>query len=217
MFHSSAHFELQHLNGGILRDFVFFIVEIIRLTRTNLNWVILQTIDKLPDKILLQIFSFLSHREICRLARTCRKWRMIAYDSRLWKFVSLRPDVSGLHVASLEALLALIRYSSKIGWNFHSEINLLHGSIFWWLLRRLLMWNFARILVGNLRIQVRVRSLASFGYFQLDIWSIVGHFSIEVWSFEAPDNQNDSFTNFKRSFFLPKFNPFFFVFHLLDC
>jgi len=66
------------------------------------------TIDKLPDKILLQVFSYLSHREICRLARTCRKWRMIAYDSRLWKAVSLRPEWSGLHVGSLEALLALI-------------------------------------------------------------------------------------------------------------
>nr|CAG4650062.1 EOG090X03ZI [Sida crystallina] len=66
------------------------------------------TIDKLPDKILLQIFANLSHREICRLARTCRKWRMMAYDSRLWKAVSLRPEYSGLHVGSLEALLALI-------------------------------------------------------------------------------------------------------------
>ncbi|EFX89789.1 hypothetical protein DAPPUDRAFT_94666 [Daphnia pulex] len=68
----------------------------------------LLTIDKLPDKVVLQIFSYLSHREICRLARTCRKWRMIAYDSRLWKCVSLRPEMSGLHVSSLEALLALI-------------------------------------------------------------------------------------------------------------
>nr|CAG4645448.1 EOG090X03ZI [Lynceus sp. MCZ IZ 141354] len=66
------------------------------------------TIDKLPDKVLLQVFSYLSHREICRLARTCRKWRMVAYDSRLWQVVSLRPDYSGLHVGSLEALLALI-------------------------------------------------------------------------------------------------------------
>ena len=73
-----------------------------------------QTIDKLPDKILLQVFSYLSHREICRLARTCRKWRMIAYDSRLWKAVSLRPEWSGLHVASLEALLALIRSVQSI-------------------------------------------------------------------------------------------------------
>ncbi|XP_046382820.1 F-box/LRR-repeat protein fbxl-1 isoform X1 [Ischnura elegans] len=66
------------------------------------------TIDKLPDKVLLSIFSYLTHREICRMARVCRKWRMIAYDTRLWKAVSLRPEISGLHVGSLESLLALI-------------------------------------------------------------------------------------------------------------
>ncbi|XP_036322759.1 F-box/LRR-repeat protein fbxl-1 isoform X2 [Rhagoletis pomonella] len=66
------------------------------------------TIEKLPDKVLLHIFSYLSHREICRLARICRRWRQIAYDTRLWKNVSLRPEVSGLHVGSLESLLALI-------------------------------------------------------------------------------------------------------------
>lgn len=58
--------------------------------------------------MILHIFSYLSHREICRLARICRRWRQIAYDTRLWKNVSLRPEVSGLHVGSLESLLALI-------------------------------------------------------------------------------------------------------------
>ncbi|XP_039300652.1 F-box/LRR-repeat protein 12 isoform X2 [Nilaparvata lugens] len=66
------------------------------------------TIEKLPDKVLLAIFSYLSHREICQMARVCKKWRMIAYDTRLWKCVSLRPEISGLHVGSLESLLALI-------------------------------------------------------------------------------------------------------------
>lgn len=33
---------------------------------------------------------------------------MISCDSRLWTHVSLRPEVSGLHVTSLEILLALI-------------------------------------------------------------------------------------------------------------
>ncbi|KAF4532619.1 hypothetical protein B566_EDAN011532 [Ephemera danica] len=66
------------------------------------------TIDKLPDKVLLNIFSYLTHREICRMARICKKWRQIAYDTRLWKSVSLRPEISGLHVGSLESLLALI-------------------------------------------------------------------------------------------------------------
>lgn len=58
--------------------------------------------------MLLHIFSYLSHLEICRMARICKRWRQIAYDTRLWKNVSLRPEVSGLHVGSLESLLALI-------------------------------------------------------------------------------------------------------------
>lgn len=42
------------------------------------------------------------------MAKVCRKWRLIAYDTRLWQNVSLRPEISGLHVGSLESLLALI-------------------------------------------------------------------------------------------------------------
>lgn len=67
-----------------------------------------QTIDKLPDKVLLNIFSYLSHREICRMARVCRRWRAMAYNTQLWKNVSLRPEVSGLHVGSLDMLLSLV-------------------------------------------------------------------------------------------------------------
>lgn len=72
-----------------------------------------QTIEKLPDKVLLNIFSYLSHREICRMATICRRWRLIAYNSQLWKNVSLRPEISGLHVNSLEFLLHLI--STRFG------------------------------------------------------------------------------------------------------
>lgn len=66
------------------------------------------TIDKLPDKVLLSIFSYLPHKEVGRLARVCKKWRMISSDSRLWCMVSLRPEISGLHVTNIETLLALI-------------------------------------------------------------------------------------------------------------
>uniref|UniRef100_A0A646QCG4 F-box/LRR-repeat protein 20 n=1 Tax=Hemiscolopendra marginata TaxID=943146 RepID=A0A646QCG4_9MYRI len=66
------------------------------------------TIDKLPDKVLLQIFTYLPHREMCLLSRVCKKWHTVARDTRLWKDVSLRPEFSGLHVSSLEFLLALI-------------------------------------------------------------------------------------------------------------
>ncbi|RWS30711.1 F-box/LRR-repeat protein 20-like protein [Leptotrombidium deliense] len=66
------------------------------------------TIDKIPDKVLLKIFAYLPHSQVGRLARVCKKWRMMSCDSRLWTHVSLRPEISGLHVTSMESLLALI-------------------------------------------------------------------------------------------------------------
>lgn len=66
------------------------------------------TIDSLPDKVLLRIFSFLSHRSIVENSLVCKKWHMIAQDSRLWTFVSLRPEVSGLHIERQDTLLPLI-------------------------------------------------------------------------------------------------------------
>ncbi|XP_057337262.1 F-box/LRR-repeat protein 7 isoform X5 [Microplitis mediator] len=89
---------LEHATSAISRD------DLRNSTRRR-N---LATIEKLPDKVILNIFAYLSHREICRLARVCKRWRQIAYDTRLWTHVSLRPEVSGLHVNSLEMLLQLI-------------------------------------------------------------------------------------------------------------
>lgn len=75
-----------------------------------------KSIDKLPDKTLLHIFSYLKHRDLCQIASVCRKWRLIAYDSRLWQRVSLRPEYSQLHVTNIEPLLALIsvRFSTSL-------------------------------------------------------------------------------------------------------
>ncbi|XP_014665180.1 PREDICTED: uncharacterized F-box/LRR-repeat protein C02F5.7-like [Priapulus caudatus] len=64
--------------------------------------------EKMPDKVLLKIFSYMSHGDIMRMARVCKKWRLVAYDSRLWQVVSFRPEYNGLQVLSLEALLTLI-------------------------------------------------------------------------------------------------------------
>eukprot|EP00918_Siedleckia_nematoides_P015919 GHVU01034364.1.p1 GENE.GHVU01034364.1~~GHVU01034364.1.p1 ORF type:complete len:533 (-),score=44.64 GHVU01034364.1:1134-2732(-) len=67
-----------------------------------------KTIDKLPDKLLLKIFSFLRHRELCRVAQGCRKWRAIANDPKLWRRVCLRPEYSDLQVTNVDAFLQLI-------------------------------------------------------------------------------------------------------------
>lgn len=66
------------------------------------------TIDSLPDKVLLRIFSYLPHKEVVENSLVSKKWHMIAQDPRLWVFVSLRPDISGLHVERAETLTKLI-------------------------------------------------------------------------------------------------------------
>jgi len=67
------------------------------------------SIDSLPDKVLLRVFSFLKHQEMMKYSVVSKKWRMIAQDSRLWGFVSLRPEISGLQVTSQDMLTKLIQ------------------------------------------------------------------------------------------------------------
>lgn len=67
-----------------------------------------RAINQLPDKILLEIFSYLHLSDLCHLARVCKAWRLLAYDGRLWSRVSLRPEFNGLHVHNIDALIALI-------------------------------------------------------------------------------------------------------------
>ncbi|XP_068705311.1 F-box/LRR-repeat protein 20-like [Montipora foliosa] len=47
-------------------------------------------IKEFPDTLTLFIFSFLSETDLCRVAQTCKSWRLIAYDSSLWKSVNLK-------------------------------------------------------------------------------------------------------------------------------
>lgn len=55
--------------------------------------------EQLPGKILLKMFSYLSHRDVLKSARVCRKWRTIAYDPRNWQLLNLRPEYGGLKVS----------------------------------------------------------------------------------------------------------------------
>jgi hypothetical protein len=66
------------------------------------------TIDKLPERVLLNIFCYLSHKEILSCARVCKAWRDIAKDSRLWQVVSCRPAFDGLQVTSMDTFVNLI-------------------------------------------------------------------------------------------------------------
>ena len=64
--------------------------------------------NRLSDEVILRIFSYLPHKEILRISIVCKKWLRVATDSRLWSHVSLRPEVSGLHVTNTDLLVNII-------------------------------------------------------------------------------------------------------------
>lgn len=72
--------------------------------------------ERLSDDVILRIFSYLPHKEILRISTVCKRWLRIASDSRLWTHVSLRPEISGLHVTNTDLLVDIIgqRFSSSL-------------------------------------------------------------------------------------------------------
>ena len=63
----------------------------------------------------MKIFSYLTHQQILKYAVVCKKWHIISQDSRLWCFVSLRPEISGLHVQGENHMCQII--PTKFGAN----------------------------------------------------------------------------------------------------
>ena len=72
----------------------------------------------MPEKILLAIFSYLSHAELLRCARVCRLWCAISQNSKLWKTVFLRPEHHGLHVRNPNQFLNLIGHRFSLSLQF---------------------------------------------------------------------------------------------------
>ena len=109
---------LQQINVLSLLGFVFLLL----LNRHSLIY-FQKTLDKLPDKILLHIFSYLRHNELCVIASVCKKWKMLVYDSKLWARVSLRPEYSKLHFGNhVEGILSPGGGSAK-NWSSMLEKN----------------------------------------------------------------------------------------------
>ena len=102
----------------------------------NLCLMFQKNVNELPDKILLHCFSFLRHREICYIACVCKKWRLLAYDSRLWSRVSLRPEYSMLQVSNVDALIGLIGTPPTHSYiQFWQEYNEVRKNVKWLLCR----------------------------------------------------------------------------------
>ncbi|KAG5448128.1 F-box protein of unknown function [Clonorchis sinensis] len=72
-------------------------------------------ITRLPDKLMLQILSYLNQSELCNIARVCKQWRRFAYDPSLWQSLNMRPEYGGLYVRSVDDLLNLIHHRSGAG------------------------------------------------------------------------------------------------------
>ena len=41
--------------------------------------------SRLPNELLLQIFAYLSPRDLCRCAQVCRQWSEVSWDGLLWQ------------------------------------------------------------------------------------------------------------------------------------
>lgn len=45
--------------------------------------------DLVPDDVLVQVFSYLSTKELCNCARVCRRWHNLAWEPKLWRSVAV--------------------------------------------------------------------------------------------------------------------------------
>uniref|UniRef100_A0A1I8GI14 F-box domain-containing protein n=1 Tax=Macrostomum lignano TaxID=282301 RepID=A0A1I8GI14_9PLAT len=72
--------------------------------------------NDLPSKLALRVFSYLSHKDLCLICQVCSRWRELAYDTRLWKNVRLRPEYGGLSVSNVNQFIELIgcRFSTGL-------------------------------------------------------------------------------------------------------
>ena len=54
---------------------------------------------QVPERVLQQIFDYLSPAEILIAERVCRRWQSVASSPALWWSVSFRASHGGLQVA----------------------------------------------------------------------------------------------------------------------
>lgn len=64
------------------------------------------TINALPDKLLVEILSYLPPADrVHRCSLVCKRWQEVAVDGRLWRCVNLRPDLGGFLVRDPDTLV----------------------------------------------------------------------------------------------------------------
>lgn len=45
--------------------------------------------DRLPDDVVVKIFSWLSSSDLCVCARVCHRWEVLAWEPTLWRTITL--------------------------------------------------------------------------------------------------------------------------------
>ncbi len=61
----------------------------------------LQTIEKMPERIMIYIFTYLPHKELLNCAYVCQGWNAVIQKPELWRSLCLRPQYGGLQVSQL--------------------------------------------------------------------------------------------------------------------
>ena len=85
-------------------------------TSANANLVLTSstTINALPDKLLVEVLSYLPPADrVHRCALVCKRWHEATLDGRLWRCVNLRPDLGGFLVRDPDTLVGVI--ASRLG------------------------------------------------------------------------------------------------------
>ncbi|XP_043226730.1 F-box/LRR-repeat protein 7-like isoform X1 [Amphibalanus amphitrite] len=65
--------------------------------------------DRLPDELILHIFSYLSTNELCFCARVCRRWYFLVWEPQLWTSITLTGETTGADRALRQIVKLLCR------------------------------------------------------------------------------------------------------------
>ena len=61
--------------------------------------------DRLPDSLMLRIFTQLSMTDLGKVSRVCQTWRRITHDPSIWRSVNLEKHARGMDDKSFQLLV----------------------------------------------------------------------------------------------------------------
>ncbi|XP_072026448.1 uncharacterized protein [Amphiura filiformis] len=83
-------------------------------------------IEKLTDDALLIIFSFLTNEEKCKIARVCQRFRRLAQDGSLWRYIDVHHALGQQIKAFLQRYTCQATKYLKLGHVNHTILQVIH-------------------------------------------------------------------------------------------